>query len=29
MFNTSVYFYLQFESIDRTPEPSTEEIAYR
>jgi len=29
MFNSSLYSYLQFECIDETPEPSTEETACR
>ena len=29
MFNPSVYSYLKFESIDETPEPSTEEAAFK
>lgn len=29
MFNPSLYCYLQFECINGTPEPNTEETAYR
>jgi len=29
IFNPSLYSYLQFDCLDDTPEPSTEETAYR
>jgi hypothetical protein len=29
MFNSSVYSYLQSECVDETPEPSTEETAFK
>jgi hypothetical protein len=29
IFNTSLYSYLQFDCLNDTPEPITEETAYR